>query len=38
MTQQQAEALLDAAAREESETQARRQGGNLPTPRGRRDW
>lgn len=38
MSQQQAEALLDAAAREERETQARRQRGNQPgTARGR-DW
>jgi Ca-activated chloride channel homolog len=38
MSQQQAEALLDAAAREERETQARRQRGNQPAAAGRRDW
>jgi Ca-activated chloride channel homolog len=39
MSRQQAEALLDAAAREERETQARRQRGNTPTrSAGQRDW
>lgn len=38
MSQQQAEALLDAAAREERETQANRQRGNQPATSGRRDW
>ena len=39
MSRQQAEALLEAAAREERETQARRQRGNR-TQRvaGERDW
>jgi hypothetical protein len=39
MSRQQAEALLDAAAREERETQARRQRGNTPMrSAGQRDW
>lgn len=39
MSRQQAEALLDAAAREERETQARRQRGNTPTrSAGQKDW
>ncbi len=39
MSPQQAEALLDAAAREERETQARRQRGNAPgRATGKRDW
>jgi tetratricopeptide (TPR) repeat protein len=39
MTKQQAEALLDAAAREERETQGRRQRGNTPVrSAGQKDW
>jgi Ca-activated chloride channel family protein len=39
MSRQQAEALLDAAAREERETQARRQRGNTPMrSAGQKDW
>ena len=39
MSRQQAEALLEAAAREERETQARRQRGSRPQrARGERDW
>jgi Ca-activated chloride channel family protein len=39
MSKQQAEALLDAAAREERETQARRQRGNTPLrSAGQKDW
>lgn len=39
MSRQQAEALLDAAAREERETQARRQRGNTPLrSAGQKDW
>ncbi len=39
MSRQQAEALLEAAAREERETQARRQRGSRPTRvAGERDW
>jgi Ca-activated chloride channel family protein len=39
MSKQQAEALLDAAAREERETQARRQRGNTPVrSAGQKDW
>jgi Ca-activated chloride channel family protein len=39
MSPQQAEALLDASAREERETQARRQRGNQPTrAAGKKDW
>lgn len=39
MSPQQAEALLDAAAREERDTQARRQRGNSPgRATGKRDW
>ncbi len=39
MSRQQAEALLEAAAREERETQARRQRGSRPLrARGERDW
>lgn len=39
MSKQQAEALLDAAAREERETQARRQRGNTPMrSAGQKDW
>ncbi|MEX2182557.1 MAG: VWA domain-containing protein [Gemmatimonadaceae bacterium] len=39
MSRQQAEALLDASAREERATQARRQRGNSPTrAAGARDW
>lgn len=39
MSKQQAEALLDAAAREERETQARRQRGNTPArSAGQKDW
>jgi len=39
MSRQQAEALLDAASREERETQARRQrGARAPRARGEKDW
>lgn len=39
MSRQQAEALLDAAAREERDTQARRQRGNTPIrSAGQKDW
>jgi tetratricopeptide (TPR) repeat protein len=39
MSRQQAEALLDAASREERETQAKRQrGARAPRVRGEKDW